>query len=95
MFEAAVHEVAGDKAARDIKPYWVYPGPAHIDRYAPNLPLSREVPQLQRLKRSLAVYRLVLGQVRQDDLLAQLGDRFTEEELQELVQRLRIDLSPR
>lgn len=94
MFDHAVKAKASDKAARDIQPFWVYQGDAMIERYAPNLPLSQEVPRLQQLKKSLAVYRLVMGQVRQDDLLAQLGDRFTEAELQELAAKLRVDLSP-
>jgi hypothetical protein len=95
MFEAAVREAAADKAARDIRPYWVYTGDAVIERYAPNLPMSREIPRLHQLKKSLAVYRLVIGQVRQDDLLAQLGDRFTPDQLEELAVRLRVDLSPK
>ena len=95
MFDAAVAAVGPDKAAKDIRPFWVYPGDAAIERYTPNLPLSQEIPRLRQLKKSLAVYRLVMGQVRQDDLLAALGDRFTEEQLKDLAQKLRVDLSPK
>jgi hypothetical protein len=47
--------------------------------------------------RSLAVYRMVFGQPRQDDLVELLLSRLSDEERderQELVQLLRIDLSP-
>jgi hypothetical protein len=59
----------------DIEPFWVYDGPARIERHVPLIPLSREVDRLERLKRSLAVYRMVFGQPRQEDLVAFLGRR--------------------
>jgi len=80
---------------RDIEPYWVYDGSAHIERHVPILPLSREVEQLARLRRSLAAYRLVFGQPRQEDLADYLRDRMTPEDLTRLVDQLRIDLTPR
>jgi hypothetical protein len=80
---------------RDIQPFWVYEGSARIERHVPLLPLSREVEQLARLRRSLAVYRLVFGQPRQDDLVDYMRDRVAPEELESLVQRLCIDLRPR
>jgi Helicase conserved C-terminal domain len=78
----------------DIEPFWVYEGPATIDRYVPALPLSREVEKLKDLKRSLAVYRMVFRQPRQDDLVAYLAG-MPEERREELGQVLKIDLSPR
>jgi hypothetical protein len=44
------------------------------------IPLSREVGRLTTIKRDLALYRLVFGQPRQQDLLAFLaqGDRSAE-----------------
>ncbi|MFZ5785078.1 MAG: C-terminal helicase domain-containing protein, partial [Acidobacteriota bacterium] len=61
--------------ATDLVPYWLYEldGGARIERRVPMLPLSREVTRLGALKRSLAVYRLALGQPRQEDLLEFLG----------------------
>jgi len=79
---------------RDIEPYWVYEGSAHIERHVPLLPLSREVEQFARLRRSLAAYRLVFGQPRQEDLADYLRDRMTPEDVTRLVDQLRIDLTP-
>lgn len=79
---------------KDIEPFWVYDGPARIERLVPLIPLSREVERLERLKRSLAVYRMVFGQPRQEDLIAFLGKRLSPEELARLSQQLRVDLAP-
>jgi hypothetical protein len=94
MFEQAVRECR-HRELRDIEPFWVYEGSAHIERHVPLLPLSREVERLAQLRRSLAAYRLVFGQPRQEDLVAYLGDRMSPETLESLVQQLRINLTPR
>jgi hypothetical protein len=78
----------------DIEPFWVYDGPARIERHVPLIPLSREVERLERLKRSLAVYRMVFGQPRQEDLVAFLGRRTGSAALNQLGQQLRVDLTP-
>jgi hypothetical protein len=59
----------------DLVPYWLFEtqGGYSVERRVPLLPLSREVPQLSRLKQMLAVYRLAFGQPRQEDLLAYLS----------------------
>ena len=44
------------------------------------LPMSREIDQLERLKKSLAVYRMVFGQPRQEDLAAWLEKRSSDED---------------
>ena len=64
------------------------------ERHVPTLPLSREVPHLEALKRSLAVYRMVFGQPRQDDLMAYLLERLGEKHLRELAPTLQINLRP-
>ena len=86
----------GSEGARkaDIVPYWVYEGAHHIERYVPMLLLSREIDQLERLKRALAVYRMVFGQPRQEDLAAWLEKRSTDEDFAKYRELLRIDLSP-
>jgi len=94
MFNEASAQVTS-REFRDIEPYWVYEGEAKIERQVPLLPLTREVDQLQRLRASLAAYRLVFGQPRQEDLVAYLGDRMPAEELAELSEKMRIDLTPR
>ena len=53
----------------DLVPYWVFPGPAHIERHAPMLPLSREETRIVDLRRSVALYRLVFGQARQEEFV--------------------------
>jgi hypothetical protein len=80
----------------DLIPFWVYEvaGGASIERWVPLLPYSREVQQLDRLKRSLALYRLVFGQPRQEDLLAHLAERLTPEEAQQAATLWRISLEP-
>ena len=57
--------------------------------------MSREVGQLEALKRSLAVYRMVFGQPRQEDLVAHLLEQLPVEKLEGRLQELQIDLKPR
>jgi hypothetical protein len=91
LFDAA-------RAARpgDLQTYWLFEthGGAHIERRVPLLPLSRDADHLQRLKRGLALYRLVFGQPRQEDLLAHLSEQLSPEEIEQVVSEWRIDLSP-
>ena len=42
------------------------------------LPFSREESMLERLKKSLALYRLAFGQPRQEELLEILGESDTD-----------------
>jgi hypothetical protein len=91
-------EVAAERDGQDghgLVPFWVFPGAAAIERHVPAFPLSRESRQIEALKRSLAVYRMVFGQPRQDDLMAFLLSEFSGEELQRVASELQIDLSPR
>lgn len=80
----------------DIVPFWVFPreGGAQIQRHVFALPLSREHERSEQLLRSLAVYRMVFGQPRQDDLLQFLTSKLGETELVELLGRTRINLAP-
>jgi len=77
-------------------PFWVYSvtNGAKIERHVPAVPLSREQERIVALRSSLAVYRLVFGQNRQEDLLAYLIGRFGESELHEIADSLRMDLAP-
>jgi hypothetical protein len=52
------------------------------------------VEKLSQLRRSLAAYRLVFGQPRQEDLIAYLGDQVPSAILESLVQKLWINLTP-
>ncbi len=80
----------------DLLTYWLFEteGGARIERRVPLLPMSRDGAQLARLKRGLALYRLVFGQPRQEDLLAHLSDRLPPEDIDRVVNEWRIDLSP-
>ena len=82
----------------EIIPYWIYTAEdgsgAVIERHVPALPLSREQSRLAALRKSLAVYRMVFGQSRQEDLIAYLTEHFPQDELQALAEALRIDLGP-
>lgn len=93
MFEEGVRR--RERHESDIVPYWVYAeGDARIERIVPALPLSRDRSKLDSLKRSLVAYRLAFGQPRQEELVALLGQRYSEAEIEELTEELHIDLAP-
>ena len=92
LFAEAAAQRAEDES--ELVPYWVYPGGAKIERYVPALPLSRDARQLERLKRSMAAYRLVFGQPRQEDLVAFLSERLDADTLAGMLDSLRIDVTP-
>jgi len=78
LFELAAEDRPPN--ASDLVPYWVYevPGGASVERRVPLLPFSREHQQLRRLKQGVALYRLVFGQPRQEDLLEYLREQAAE-----------------
>jgi hypothetical protein len=78
----------------DLVPYWLFPGDAKIERHVPAMPFSREVERLHDLRRSLAIYRMVFGQSRQEDLITYLLAKLPEDEQAKIVSELQIDLSP-
>lgn len=65
-FAAAEQASAG---MGDFSPWWVYPGSSRIHRVLTNFPLSIDEERYARLKRDLVLYRLTLGQPRQEDML--------------------------
>jgi hypothetical protein len=80
----------------EIVPYWVFPieNGAYIERHTPTLPLSREAARLPALRGSLAVYRMIFGQPRQEDLLEHLKRTVAEQELARISGELYINLEP-
>jgi hypothetical protein len=78
----------------DLVPYWLFPGDAKIERHVPALPFSRDVDRLSELRRALAIYRMVFGQSRQEDLITYLLAQIPEDERVEVVSKLQINLSP-
>ncbi len=95
LFQHAARE-AKEEGRSEIVPYWVYriDGGAQIERRILAPPLSREQSQAWALKRSLAVYRMVFGQPRQDDLVEYLTSRVSGEELERRMGEVKIDLGP-
>jgi hypothetical protein len=94
---AALFEVGRDSRRpdeNDLVPYWIFPGDAKIERHVPALPFSRDVGRLLGLRRALAIYRMVLGQSRQEDLIAYLLANIPEQERDNIIAELQIDLSP-
>ena len=78
-----------------LVPHWVFTeGDARIQRQSPVLPLSRDADRVVALRRSLAVYRMVFGQPRQDDLLEFILREVPDERRDDLAAALTIDLSP-
>ena len=92
LFESALEQSSN---GRGLVPYWVFPlqDGAYIERHVPALPLSQDASRLEALKRSLAVYRMVFGQPRQDDLITFLLEHCRPEILSEIEPLLHIDLS--
>jgi hypothetical protein len=93
LFDLASRDRGGDS---DVTPFWVHGDPDgyRIERHVPVLPLSRDVLQFARLRRSLALYRMVFGQPRQDDLIAYLIERMPAEHARERLSAARVDLQP-
>jgi len=94
MFELAKRD--RPSGASDLVPYWLYEveGGARIERRVPILAFSKEEPHFHRLKRMLAVYRLVFGQPRQEDLLEYLASRMDGAVAESSLCTWRISLEP-
>lgn len=82
--------------ASDLLPFWIFelPDGAKVERLVFRLPWSKDDQRLKRLKASLAIYRMVFGQPRQDDLLEYLLGNFDEAHAAQVVKNWRIDLAP-
>jgi hypothetical protein len=89
MFKLASHT-----AQHELAPYWIFDTvdePVKVRRLVPMPALGREADEWPLLTRRLALYRLVLGQPRQEDLLSALERSGISAEQ---AHRWRIDLSP-
>ncbi len=71
-FDAATR---ADGELGDFSPWWVYPGSARIHRVLAHYPLSRDIAKYERLRNALTLYRLTLGQPRQEDMVDMLAKR--------------------
>ncbi len=81
----------------DLEPYWVceVEGGHRVRRHIPAMPLSRELGQIEALKKTLVAYRMVFGQPRQEDLVEYLSSRAGVTIDRDTLDRLRVDLGPR
>jgi hypothetical protein len=93
MFRLASAEQRGNLG---LVPYWLYPlaDGAWIERSIPVYPFSRDSARFVALQRSLAAYRMVFGQPRQEELLAYLLNKFDETTIARTSALLRINLAP-
>lgn len=93
-FEKA--EAERGTSASELVPYWVFPheNGAVIERHVPALPLSLDADRLAHLRGALALYRMVFGQPRQDELVHYLLARLPQQAVDRIVKDLRIDLEP-
>lgn len=73
-----------------LSPWWTLPG-AEVSRHLFALPRSRDVLRFARLSRQRSLYRLALGQPRQEELVEMLGAK-DPDVIAELA-RLALDLS--
>lgn len=88
LFDEAV--LRREPGGSEMVPFWIHEGDHKISRQVPLYPLSRDEAQYQNLIHTLARYRLVLGQPRQEDLLKLMHSMDPE-----VVAAIRpIDLSP-
>lgn len=89
------YALACDRQAEfgDFSPYWVYPGPARIERRFSPFPVSSDMGAYERVKQDVALYRLTFGQQRQEEIVEMLRRRGVEADV-DLVERLKIDLAP-
>ena len=89
----------------ELWPYWIYDrdggsesagarGVAQIERHVLALPLSRDRARFEALLHALTLYRSVLGQARQEDLVHLLAERVPVADRELVAELLRVDLSP-
>lgn len=80
----------------ELVPYWLYnvKNGYKITRHLPALPFSKEKTQYEYLCQALVLYRLVMGQPRQEDLLDFLNKNINNSEELKSLNYYRIDLSP-
>jgi len=59
----------------EFAPWWVYPGTARIQRVLASYPLSKDESRYEQLRSDLTLYRLTLGQPRQEDMVRLMTQR--------------------
>lgn len=93
IFEMASNDIQPGTKTSEMVPFWCLQGdaPIKIERIVPMYPMSRDQSKYERLMKILSLYRLSLGQARQEELLEYvLQSNLNEEQIKELF----INLSP-
>ena len=97
MFEKASTELKGDNP--EMVPFWYLPlNDEHfkgietekIERIVPMYPMSEDESRYSRLIKVLSLYRLTMGQPRQEELLQMLEGKISQDQIKQLL----FDLSP-
>jgi hypothetical protein len=92
MFDNATNNEKGENSS-DLIPFWCLSEDQDIkiERIIPMYPLSRDAGSYERLMKILSLYRLTLGQARQEDLLDHIFQNCDDIES---LKKLFINLSP-
>ena len=97
MFKNASEELKGNNS--EMVPFWFLPlddkhfkeiATEKIERIVPMYPLSEDISKYHRLIKVLSLYRLTMGQPRQEELLQMLEDKVAPDQLKQLL----FDLCP-
>lgn len=93
LYQLAIDIEKGNKS--DLVPFWhIEPQNIFIERQVPTIPYSKEVRKLKNLLKTISVYRIALGQPRQEELVNHLIDSFEPHEIEKVQTELLINLSP-
>lgn len=84
------NEMERTEGSCELIPFWCLSGeqPYKIERIVPGYPLSRDIAQYHRLIQILSLYRLSLGQARQEDLIEYLNANLPADQLKKLFMNL-------
>ena len=97
MFVKASTELKGDNP--EMVPFWYLPlndehfdgiNTEKIERIVPMYPMSEDESRYNRLIKVLSLYRLTMGQPRQEELLQMLEGKISQDQIKQLI----FDLSP-
>ena len=90
MFARAADTEKGSNS--DLVPYWCLPDVddtmVHIERLVPMYPFSQDRLRYERIIKILSLYRLTLGQPRQEELISVLDQEITEQSEAKLFMNL-------
>lgn len=94
LFKIALEE--GKASGKpELVPFWHIEGNGiFIERIVPVFPFSKDINILNSLLATLTIYRLTFGQPRQEELVNSLYSRLTQDQLEDVRNKMMINLSP-